>query len=219
MALTFAQIKDSILSVAKTADVCSSYQDILLAATEQDIIDAGLSLAEWAYRANVITDALIAEFNQPNLNANKIYSTGVHALINPAGTIYVFGNATINLTLSGNNKCKIIAFSNSIINANLSNNAYLTSKIFNAKLTLVQTDNSVSCNEISESVTSSVQTSNNTVSHIKAYDNTILSLVSNNDSYIKLQGFFNSQTTGVQNDASIIDYMISQKSTFNGIAP
>lgn len=217
--MTPTQIKDVILSVAKTTEICDAYQQILLAVTEQDIIDAGIAYAEWAYRSGIINDALLAEFDQLNLNANQIYLSGVHILNNPSGDVYVFGTANVTINMNGSSNCRVFGFSTSVININLSDQAFVKCKIFNAGLNLQQFNESSSCVEVNDSSTSQIQTSNTSVSHIRTYSNVQLNLVSNNSSYILVQAFFNSVLSGVQNDTSIINITTNQQAQNNVVAP
>jgi hypothetical protein len=204
-------IKDEILLLAREADVCGAYQDIMIADTEEQIIQAGLPLLEWAYRTGILTDSILNQFDKSLLNANGIYRTGSHVLKNPLLDIYCLGDSSVEIFLTGNSKCNV--FSTSSLVLNLSGNAFVKTKIFSGALSLEQNQNSLSCNELTGG-NHNINTKDETVCHIKVYENTQLTLQTNNNSYNKLQGFYNSITTGYENSSIPVDVMLSQKAIY-----
>lgn len=216
--MTFADIQAAILNAAKTTEVCDKYQDILLAATEQDIIDAGLDLFEWAYLSGVVSDDLIAEFDQSNLNANNIYFTGSHTVTSPTTPVYILGTAEVTVNLSGSDRCKITALKGSVLNLNAADQSYAAVKSTGAEVIAVLTGDAIMCMEIRDNLTSTITTSDNTVVHVRVFNDVEITLESNNDAYIKVMGFFNSIINGTNNDASIIDVTLNQNSVYNGPA-
>lgn len=210
--MTFADIKDTILTGAKKAEVCGEYINILTALTEQDIIDSAVDLSEWAFRSGIIDDALLLEFNQANLNTNQIYVTGPFTLTDPVKKdIYVFGDAEVEINIS-TGQYNIFMFSSSVVNLNITGTGYAQVKVFNGTLNLVMEDDSVCSAEITES-TSTAIINDGSVLHTKCYKGTNLDLTTNNTSYVKHQGFFNSNVTTIKNDTSEIQLVLTQTAT------
>jgi hypothetical protein len=213
--MTFQQLKDALLVNARQADVCGAYQDILIANNEQDIITAGLPLLEWAYRTGILTDGLLNEFDEPTLNANGVYRTGVHVLNNPVGDLYFLGNSSATINLSGTSKCKIFSVTSGVIEENLADSTYIVNKIFSGLLVLTQNDKSISCNEMKNSIGSNITLNDETVAHVKVYENNTLNLNTNNDAFVRLQGFYNSITNGNEASSQPVVVEMNQTAQYN----
>lgn len=212
--MTFNQIKQAILDKAKLADVCGVYQDILIATTEPEIITAGLPLLEWAYRTGVIDDTIVDEFDEPTLNANGVYRTGTHFITNPTLDLYFLGDSSAQITLNGDNRAKIFSNTTGLINETLNDNSFIVNKIFSGGFNLVQNNNSISCNEFTNTSGATIFTNNDSVCHMKCYDGVTLTVDTHDNSFVKHQGWYNSEVFGNEYSSMPVDSMVSQQATY-----
>ncbi|MCZ2085377.1 MAG: hypothetical protein LC112_14005 [Flavobacteriales bacterium] len=213
--MTFNELKQEILNRAKLQDVCGTYQDILIAPNEAQLVAVSLPLLEWAYRSGIVDDTLINEVSNSTLEDNGIYRSGTHSLSNPSGVIYILGNSNVDIEMTGNSKCTFYIQTTGVVNIIAHDNSYSIVKMFSGTLTLTTNDNSIGCVEMRNSQTSNFTTNNTSVVHIKCYESNILNINTNNDSFIKLQGFFDSITYGNEASSIPVDAMMAQKAIYN----
>lgn len=130
--MTFDELKQAILNNTKKAEICPDYQTALLATDYPSLIAAGIDLLIWCYQNNIVTDDLITEFPEADLNAAGIYSTGTIELDDPDKDIYVIKDATLTINLSGNSSRKIWGMGSSVLALNMADNSYAEVKTYNS---------------------------------------------------------------------------------------
>jgi len=213
--MDFNQLKQALLAQAKLADVCGAYQDILIANNESEIIVAGLPLLDWAYRTGILTDDLLNEFDESLLNANGVYRTGTHYLEAPTMDLYFLGDSNAQIIMVGSGRCKVFSVTTGTITEILNGQSYVINRVYSGGFNLTQNDDSISCNEFKNINGGVINTKNNSVCHMKCYDGAIMNIETNNDSFLKVQGFFNSITNGTEYSSMPVDTMMSQQAVYN----
>lgn len=122
--MTLAEIKDLIKSRTKTHCFNEELQDVILATDLEEILEAGISIFEWAYQAKIVDDNLLDEFPEITLNNYGIYSTGTFTLINPDKEIFVVKDAEVTINISDSKKVAVVCMGNSSVTINISGNGF-----------------------------------------------------------------------------------------------
>jgi len=206
MPLTFAQLKQAIIDNTKPRELCEFIQDTLISVNENELIDSGLGIATWVYCNGVVDDALLAEFNQANLNAKGVYSSGITVLNDPAIDIFVMAGATVTVNLTGNSRRKIAVMGAGVLSVNLSDNAYAEIKAYGqAELNVNADNNSIAQIEYNDQTTGDVIANDTTILHtiVRGSSNTFYT--GNNSSFSLIKGFSQAVCNITQNDTSVFD--------------
>lgn len=220
MPLTFAQLKQAIIDNTKPTEICEALQETILATNENELIDSGLPIAAWVYRSEIVTDVLLAEFNQANLNAKGVYSSGVVTINDPAIDIVVMGATDITVNLTGTIRRKITVLGGALLAVNLSGNAYAEIKAYDDAYMVVESeDESLAQVEYNNSSTGAMVANDTSIIHSIVRGNSNTSLTGNNDSFSLIKGFGNSVCLITQNDTSVIDTRPNNNSNLNPPPP
>lgn len=209
--MTFADLKALIISRVKLQELCPQYQDLIIAADYDALINVATDSFEWAYHSGVFDDSLFVEIPEATLNAHGIYINDV-TLTNPSGTVYLFGGATStsSIAVNGNNKCKVRILAEAGVTINATGNAYVDVKSFDSAtvainldtnasaliegtnqsaITLVCIDDSFINQVISDESNSQSTMSNNSYGRVRCYNSSALYYVLNDSGNLNIQTF------------------------------
>jgi hypothetical protein len=209
--MTFADLKALIISRVKLQELCPQYQDLIIAADYDDLINVATDSFEWAYHSGVFDDSLFVEIPEATLNAHGIYINDV-ALTNPTGTVYLFGGASGSsaIYVDGNNKATIRILSAAGVTITVTGNAYVDVKSYNtgaailnldtnasalieatqqSAITLTCIDDSFINQVISDDATAEATMSNNSYGRVRCYNSSALYYVLNDSADLNIQTF------------------------------
>jgi hypothetical protein len=181
--MTLSEIKAEIKSRAKTQCFNEALQGVLAASTEEELIEAGLTVVEWAYQAGIIDDALLSEFTEEKLNAAGIYTTGAYEINDPVGDVYLLKEAYGVITVTGTLKAKIIMMGSATGELTTSNNSHTTVHQYDqSSLEIALIGESIVNTEIRERASCVVNAQDDSLIHIEARGNSQISLELSDDS-------------------------------------
>ena len=195
--MTFEEVKQAIITNTKKAAICDKFQALITATDYNSIIQAGLNggidVVLWCYQSGIITDDLLTEIPEADLNAAGIYSTGSFQLENPTGNIYVLKNADVSIVLNQNNNLMIFPMGNSQTTITLSGTAYTEIRTYNDAKTNLNISGNASCIVItkSESV-STINASENAIVHMENSNDSIVNYSGTDSSYANIKTYINS---------------------------
>jgi len=206
MPLTFAQIKQAVIDNTKPRELCEFIQDTLISTNENELIDSGIGIATWVYCNGVVDDALLAEFNQANLNAKGVYTSGITVLNDPTIDIYVMAGADVTVNLTANSRRKIAVMGAGLLAVNLSGNAYAEIKAYGqAELNVTADDNSIAQVEYNDETIGDVIANDTTILHTTVRGSSNTNYTGNNSSFNLIKGFSQAVCNITQNDTSVFD--------------
>lgn len=206
--MTFSELKAAVLANTRPLEICEAYQEAQIAANYAALIDAGLKAPVWAYQSGVITDTLLAEIPEADLNAKGIYTSGTFSLTNPGfDEIYILKTANVTLTLDGNNKLSAVAMGGAMLTAGLADNAHFKFKAFNTSQNAITLeDASTACLELVDSSVNNVTAGDDSTCHIVSRANAQISVNAGGSSLAKVTMFGHSAGTyGVSGAGEIIE--------------
>jgi len=202
--MTFADLKTEILTRAKSLELCPAYHAALIATDRNGLLAAAQDLFIWSYQAGVVDDTLLDEFTDGELNPYGIYKGG-EDLTNPSIDIYYFKSGGPNVTIDGNNKCKISVMGEVQLQLTLSDNAYANVKCYDESLANIELDTKASCNlELVQHGYSAIIASDDSFVQLIASDNTAASYTGNNNSRAIIKGFNHTLINYITNDSASV---------------
>lgn len=191
--MALSDIQATILSRAKSIEICDTLHDVQNATTEDELIEAGLPLAVYSYHAGIVDDDLLSDFTEATLNSYNIFTTGSFTITNPTSEIYILKDAIVNLTISGTWNGKINVMGAATLNLTIGNTSYATVKVYDsAHANLTINDDAIvnlSCKETSQI---SVTANNNGIFHLTAHDSSFATVTMNDTSYSVAKMFHDS---------------------------
>lgn len=204
--MTLDDIKTLALSRSDRLEICDTTFDVAAAATEEELIKAALPDVIYAYQSGIVDDALLAEFDQANLNAVGIYSDGVFTLDDPEGEIFIMTGATVTVNMTGINKCRINAMGSCNLTLNISDNAGVSLVGYNGAVINLTLNDNARCNyEGSDESEATIECNDDSRLHIKCNGTSTATLTANDDSYAQAAMYVNSGLTyTVNNDAEVV---------------
>lgn len=221
--MTFDDIKAEILSRAKRLEMCDQFQAVILSTTETELITAALtptSLGVWAYQAGIVDDALLAEFDQANLNALNIYCTGSFSFDDPTTEVFILGDANCLILVASTNKAKINCLGSCVVTVTQKEQSFVDLHSYQNSTVTVNIQSNTSCNhEMAQNSVNDVTLQNNSIYNAITRSESALTIVSKNDSFGRIRGFGNSSITFSTEDSGEVVIEPHQSCTVNGVYP
>ena len=226
--MTIEQIKSTILNRSKRLEICPVIQQVNIAATKEDLVNAGFDIVEWLYQTGVIDDSIIDEFTDAELNAKGIYKNG-GTINNPVSDVCFIqsGIATLNISnsdkrnvtitgdvsvivnLSGNSNVEIRIGKTASVTINASDNAYIKIKC--------QNNSQVILNAI-EQVAGEIEVVNQSTLNLEQRNNSTLQVTVSDFATLNFNGYDNSYCKTRSYNNSIVSYQIQGLSEFEIMA-
>lgn len=206
----------TILSRSKSLEICDTLHDVQNVTTEEDLIDAGLPLAIYAYQQGIVDDALLAsDFTEATLNSKGVYTTGTFTLTNP-DEIFIFRNANVTVNMTGGNKCKVNVLGGATLTIVAGDTSYAFIKGYGtAAIGVTANDNAIVNIDIRESVVANITTNANSILQMVQSGNTNGNLYANNNS----NGIARTYSQAVLNiylaDSALVDALAFNSSQIN----
>lgn len=216
--MTFDEVKTAIITTAMPLEICEAYPDVVNATDENELISAGREFIEWAYQQQIITESLVNEISQTNLNANKIYNTGTHTLTNPVQDVFIMGDANVTVNISDSKKHRIVILGAGIATINLSNNSYArVQKLQSTSDVTITLNDNASCNfHFEGSGNATVTLNDSSVLHSWVRNNCIMNYTGNNTSVGNIKCYETSELDYTLNDTAVIFSKAYDKAIING---
>ncbi len=215
--MTFADLKIALLAAAKPLEICDAFFETKVAADYHELIEAGLRTPVWIYQSGVLTDALLGEIPESEMNDRGIYTTGSFSISDPdLSEIYLFKDAVVTLTLSGNKKLKVIIQGAATIDATLTDNAHLHVVGYNTAGIDVDCSNESSvCIDATDENVVAVTLNDDSCGHITATGDSSGTVTADDDSVARISTFQHAAFTYTQHGASVFYNRYLQKSVIN----
>lgn len=214
LGLTLSQIKAAIVNNSKQVEICQSLQEANIAATEDDLITAGIALAVWVYQTGVVDDNLLDEFTEAKLNAQGVYTSGTFSIADPVSEVFIMKNAVVTVALSGNAKAKINVMGNSTAIINAGNNAFSEIKNYNtATLNLILNDQAMCILTALDESSVAVVENDDSILHLVGNSAGNVELIENDQAFARAKMYNSSSLTYTLNGISSIDAVKFQNAT------
>lgn len=219
--MTFADLKALIISRVKQQELCDKYQDLIIAADYDALLNAATDAFIWAYQSGVFDDSLFAEIPEATLNAHGIYINDV-SLTNPTDDVYLFGgtagSSTINI--DGNNKCKIRVLSEAGVTINVTDNGYIDVKAYDSAGVTINLDTNASALiEATQESAVTLVCDDDTLINAVISDEATADFTMNNNSYGRARCYNSSALNYLLNDSGDLNVQTFQKATANTLLP
>lgn len=214
--MTFAQIKEDILLRMRKHNIELFYHSIVVATTEQNIIDALLPELMYWYGAGVIVDSTLSEMAQVTLNSNNIYTQGSTTLASAAGTLYILGPANMIVSCT-TGALYVYKHGSGDLEATATNDSFLKCICRGGTIDIKTEDTAQGQIEIADPISSVVSAKEQSVCKVSAFENAAVAVETLDDAYISYFGYCNSQGAG---DGTLnIETELFNEATYITLAP
>lgn len=202
---------NTIIARAKVDEICDTLHDVQNSSTEDELIEAALPLAVYAYQSGIVDDALLGDLTEANLNAHNIYTTGSFTLTNPDAEVYIMKDAVVTLVMSGSNYVKVNVLGGGTLHLTAGDTSYVTVKVYDSAIVTVEINDDAMVNlTASELSTPSIILNDNSICHITGRDNVVIAVESNDTSYCLAKMFSDSEIDATVSGTSAIDISLFQ---------
>ena len=193
MALSLDELKKEIMRRARSKEICSDFQNILLAKSYLEILEAGKKFPTWVWSSNIMDVELLKEFPTEDLLRANIYVGLRYKLENVKDVIYILPGAYISLQCSADSKCEIMCLGGSL-EVNLLEKSFAKIKgFFDAEINVVAMDNSISSINLTNQSKLTYRSDKETNSNIIMNSNSQCFIESHGMSYINLKAIDKSE--------------------------
>lgn len=201
----------TIISRSKSLEICDTLHDVQNATSEEQLIEAALPLAVYAYQAGIVDDALLSDLTEATLNTYDVFTTGTYTITNPTQEVYILKGAVVNITLSGTSYVKINVMGGGQLNLIAGNTSYATVKIYDSAIVTITINDEAMVNvDTKETCQLTATVNNGAIMELIGHDNSETSVTSNNTAYVLAKMFQQSTIAPANNDTSIIDIKLFQ---------
>lgn len=194
MALTFEELKKEIMKRARNKEICADFQNILLAKSYLEILEAGKKFPTWVWASNIMDVDLLKEFPEQDLLDANIYVTSSRVdLLNVSEVIYILPGADVNLQCDNENKCEIICIGGNL-EVHLIDKSFAKIKgFFDSKINLVASNESISSVALTNQSTIIFKSEDSTNSNVIINQNAKCEVESYGFSFVNLKATENSE--------------------------
>lgn len=214
--MALSDIQATILSRAKSIEICDTLQEVVVATTEEDLIVAALPLAVFAYLSGIVDDTLLASFTEATLNAHGVYTTGTYTLTDP-DEIFILKDAVVTVNLTGTSKCKINALGACNVTIVAADNSYCFIRCYgNTSVTITAGNNSIINIETNDNSAVTATANDDSIFQIAQYKFSTVNLIANGASYTLAFLYFNSVLTYNCSGTAVVNATAYNAAIING---